>query len=275
MKISKKELSLFCIFIAILFIDGLSILKDKYQKSDYEIFLSSPSKLSINQDGNIDNSLYVYKEKILLSENKILAFYNKKEKGVGFCIKSKKGNNKVNIIKLGVDKQYHIANSFLEGYAPFETKKLWVPLYTIGRKLTYQYDHITHIGYKEIWYTSSQAFKYARGDCEDHAIALADWLMTMGEDARVVLGYYKETGHAWVILFKNGKEYILEATQKRSLKSPYKEAKYLPHYKPKYMFNYYEFWENTGFYHTTNYSSNKWIKKSKYIRNSMNKTNII
>ena len=65
------------------------------------------------------------------------------------------------------------------------------------------------------------------------------------------------------------------ATQKRFLKSPYKEAKYLPHYKPEHMFNYYKFWENTGSFHTTNYSSNKWIRKSKYIRNNINKTNII
>jgi len=41
----------------------------------------------------------------------------------------------------------------------------------------------------------------------------------MGEDARVVVSRTDKSGHAWVVLFKNGKEYLFEAPRKTSAKS--------------------------------------------------------
>ena len=58
------------------------------------------------------------------------------------------------------------------------------PLYTLAQRKRYQLDAKQYAGRSEVWQTSRQAFFYPRGDCEDHAIALADWLIEMGEDAR-------------------------------------------------------------------------------------------
>ena len=69
---------------------------------------------------------------------------------------------------------------------------------------------------REIWQNSRQAYLHTRGDCEDHAIILADWLIALGHDARVVLGNHRGGGHAWVVLFQDGREMILEATSKKA-----------------------------------------------------------
>jgi hypothetical protein len=41
----------------------------------------------------------------------------------------------------GVDKNHYFANSYLTGYVPFETTKVWVPLATLAQRKTYQFDH--------------------------------------------------------------------------------------------------------------------------------------
>ena len=38
------------------------------------------------------------------------------------------------------DQRHHVANSYLLGFAPFATDKLWVPLQTIAARLRYNYD---------------------------------------------------------------------------------------------------------------------------------------
>ena len=166
----------------------------------------------------------------------------------------------------GTDLKHHIVNSYLVGYQPFRAKNPWIPWQTLARKKTYQLDKMTNKGRADIWQTSRQAYKYTRGDCEDHAIALTDWLISMGLDARVAIGTYKGTGHAWVVLLKGGKTFILEATQKSGLKQMTKLplAKQTPGYFPRYQFNRMHFWKNTGSAATYNYSSSKWVKKSKY-----------
>jgi hypothetical protein len=209
--------------------------------------------------------LYAYKSKTYLKEKEITSLYDQRYTDYLYSV-SLKQDKRINVAAKGIDDHFHLANYYLEGFAPFETDKLWVPLYTLGTKKTYQLDHIQYAGRKEVWQTSSQAFKFTRGDCEDHAIALADWLISMKEDARVVIGKYKKEGHAWVVLFKDDKEYILEATKKRGLKQPYRLARYETHYKPQSMFNREHFWLNTGSMNTTRYESAKWIKKSLYIK---------
>jgi len=195
----------------------------------------------------------------------ITNFYNQRFKDSAFTLNIE-NTKKLNLVALGLDEKYHMSNYYLEGFAPFITNSIYLPLMTIGTKKAYQLDHLGKLRKKEIWQTSKEAYTLPRGDCEDHAIALADWLISNGEDARVAIGKYENGGHAWVMLFKDKKEYIIEATAKKSFTKAYMIAKFEPKYKPLAMFNREYFWFNSGSQNTTNYSSNKWIKKSHYIK---------
>lgn len=167
----------------------------------------------------------------------------------------------------GLDRQHHFVNSYLVGFKPFDTEYVWVPLYTLAMRKRYEYDHIQYGGLKDLWQNSEQGFHYTRGDCEDHALVLADWLISLGYDARVVVGDYKNEGHAWVVLFLDGKEYLLEATskaRKRSLNN-YKLAYLETDYRPRYQFNRDDFWYNQGSSMTTAYTGTHWYRKSSFI----------
>ena len=171
----------------------------------------------------------------------------------------------------GVDKNYYFANSYLIGFQPYKTDKVWQPLVTLALKKTYQFDHEQYgQKWQDIWQNSHQAYLYSHGDCEDHAILLADWLIEMGYDARVALGRVPSGGHAWVILFHDGKEYLLEATDKRRPRSlgDFKLAKYAPEYQPEFQFNRTKFWTNTGSKLTTLYSGSNWVEASSYLPDS-------
>lgn len=166
----------------------------------------------------------------------------------------------------GIDKSHYLVNSYLEGYQPFVVDNVALPLYILAQRKSYMLDEDQYFGLQEIWQTSRQAFFYPRGDCEDHALLLADWLIAMGEDARVVLGDMKGGGHAWVVLFRNGEEFLLEATSKRGVgrNRPYPLARLHPDYHPQYMFNRHYFWVNSGTKYTTRYSGPQWQKRSRY-----------
>ena len=166
----------------------------------------------------------------------------------------------------GIDDRQHLAHAYLEGYEPFITDNFMIPLYALAQRKRYQLDSINYFGKDDVWQTSRQAFYYPRGDCEDHAIILADWLTMMGEDARVVIGEWKNGGHAWVILFRDGNEYLLEATRKKGLgrNQPYPLASLFPNYRPRYMFNHESFWVNTGALHGQSYSDPAWVEASHY-----------
>ncbi len=166
----------------------------------------------------------------------------------------------------GLDRQHHFVNSYLVGFKPFDTDHLWVPLYTLSKRKLYEYDHIQYSSFNEVWQNSQQAFYYTRGDCEDHALILADWLIGLGEDARVVVGKHRNIGHAWVVLFKDGKEYLLEATSKQRYRNlnGHKLAALETDYKPKFQFNRDSFWFNTGSEHTTRYSGDEWKFRSRF-----------
>lgn len=166
-----------------------------------------------------------------------------------------------------IDGDHYLVNTYLEGYAPFEVSNVMTPLYILSQRKSYQLDANQYAKRADVWQSSRQAFYYPRGDCEDHAIVLADWLIEKGEDARVVLGEVEGGGgHAWVVLFKHGKEYLLEATQKEGLSrtKPYPVAILYRDYYPRYMFNRAYFWENTGTKYTTKYASQQWEKNSQY-----------
>ena len=165
-----------------------------------------------------------------------------------------------------VDGFQYIVNAFLEGYEPLKVDNIFLPLYILSQRKSYMLDDQQYMGRPEVWQSSRQAFFYPRGDCEDHAIVLADWLIQMGEDARVVLGDYKGDGHAWVVVLKNGKEYLLESTQKSGLSriKSYPLAVLHTEYHPLYMFNREYFWVNNGSKFTTDYSGYQWEMKSRY-----------
>lgn len=168
---------------------------------------------------------------------------------------------------MGLDRQHYFANSYLIGYQPYKTDKLWQPLVTLALRKTYQFDHDQHgSAIQDVWQNSRQAYLYSHGDCEDHAILLADWLISMGYDARVVIGRVPSGGHAWVILFHDGKEYLLESTSKRRPRSigDFTLAKYAPDYQPEFLFNREQFWVNTGPSLTTRYSGKQWKETSRF-----------
>ncbi len=172
---------------------------------------------------------------------------------------------------LGIDRNHHFANSYLIGFEPYKTDKVWQPLVTLALKKTYQFDHDQHgLAWKDVWQNSQQAYLYSHGDCEDHAILLADWLIAMGYDARVAIGKIPSGGHAWVILFYDEKEYLLEATSKRRPRSigDFSLAKYAPEYQPRYMFNRTKFWVNTGSSLTASYSGPNWVDTATFTRSS-------
>ncbi|MCW8127416.1 transglutaminase-like domain-containing protein [Microbulbifer halophilus] len=168
----------------------------------------------------------------------------------------------------GLDKKHHFANSYLVGFRPFKTRQLWVPLYTLAIRKKYQRDHLQYAGLSDIWQTSRQAFYQKRGDCEDHAILLADWLIELGIDARVAMGTHKGQGHAWVVAIVDDTEYLLEATSKRRISS----WKALPlaalaeDYDVEFQFNRHYFWALKDNKPTRKYRGSHWVKKSQFIR---------
>ena len=166
---------------------------------------------------------------------------------------------------MGVDWKHPFVNSYLVGIRPFKAENNWLPLYVISKLKTYQYDKEQY-GAVEVWQNSAQAMKLPRGDCEDHALALADWLISEGVDARVVIGKYKNGGHAWVVAKINQRTYLLEATSKRVRKNwnhlPLASLSY--DYFPTHMFNRTEFWVNTNKDLTQDYQGVHWVKTSKF-----------
>ncbi len=210
--------------------------------------------------------IYIYESRQWLYKPivKKMLYASRKEKSI--VLYSLNGAKEFSASATGTDLRHHIVNSYLVGFVPFTTKNTWIPWQTLAKKKSYQIDELTYKGRPDVWQTSKQAYTITRGDCEDHAIALADWLIGLGNDARVVVGTHKNEGHAWVVLLKEGKEFILEATQKKSINTMirFPLARHMPDYRPSYMFNRTHFWKNIGSRATTSYSSSQWIKKSRY-----------
>ncbi|MDQ8181853.1 transglutaminase domain-containing protein [Pelagicoccus sp. SDUM812005] len=167
--------------------------------------------------------------------------------------------------KLGLDFKHHFQNCFLVGYKPFDVSEIWMPHEVLTMRLKYQLDEDNFAGFQEVWLTSYEAFQRGRGDCEDHAIALADWLIEMGEDARVVTGTHKGGGHAWVVLIREKGTFLLESTDKklRRLFSSYPLAKLAKDYVPETMFNREFYWINSKPEETSDYTGSHWFKNGR------------
>lgn len=210
-------------------------------------------------------AIYVPADKGWMSASKMRKMLSQSGRLDGVVFYNTRNANEFTASARGTDGKHHIVNSFLVGYAPYKTDNIWIPLQVLTRKKVYEYDEI-NMGKGEMWQTSKQAHRIKKGDCEDHALALADWLITMGEDARVVLGKMEGEGHAWVVLLKDGRQYLLETTKKIEVKSGEKFPLTvdLPGYKPRFMFNRTLFWKNEGATSTSDYRSSHWKVKSVY-----------
>lgn len=171
---------------------------------------------------------------------------------------------------VGLDGNPYFANSYLLGFVPFELDNAWQPLALISLRKTYMFDHDQHgAEYEDVWQNSKQAYVHSHGDCEDHALLLADWLLGLGYDARVAVGQTSDGGgHAWVVLFLEANTYVLEATSKRAPKSvnDFLLADRALAYHPYLQFNRTQMWENTGSVLTTSYRDAKWVERAEFIK---------
>lgn len=226
------------------------------------------SKLSSNKYQR--GSVHALAEPYVISEDTINTRIEESTKGyaqkASYILEWKDSyNNTISLSALGMDWKHHFANSFLVGIRPFPVENKWLPLYTIAQLKTYELDNIQH-QVPEMWQNSAQAYLLPRGDCEDHAIILADWLISEGVDARVVGGKYKTGGHAWVVAIINNKEFILEATSKRAGKSwsHYPLASLAKNYHPSFMFNRTQFWINDEKSMKHSYRSSHWRQTAKF-----------
>jgi hypothetical protein len=258
------------LLITIQNIDKVRFESEIYRQIDQALKDSTDALEEYSAGGNY---IEILEDEGKLTEKQIqLHFRNRsrEEMSAGVSYWYYNTNAHVTASAFGTDNLHHFLNHYLIGYAPFQTEHLWIPHYTISMRLKYQLDAVQYWGLREVWQNSKQAFFNTRGDCEDHALVLADWLIEMGLDARVVLGIYQDKGHAWVVLLKGSEVFLLEATNKQKRKKwrHYPLAQFEQNYHPKCMFNRNYFWLNTGSIYTTDYVSEHWIKKSRFCRSS-------
>jgi hypothetical protein len=93
----------------------------------------------------------------------------------------------------------------IKDVSPFELWR-WV-----RRNVRYVPDGQFH-RFPEVWQLPGETYRWRRGDCEDSAILLADWLRALGHDAVVATGEAYGAAHAWVVLHHDDQSYILETT---------------------------------------------------------------
>ncbi|HQO58918.1 MAG TPA: transglutaminase domain-containing protein [Candidatus Omnitrophota bacterium] len=155
---------------------------------------------------------------------------------------------RINWFAKSTDGQMYPSNAFFVGFRPFRTRHYWLPLLAVSLRVRYMRDDDISVD-EDTWQTAPETYVRMAGDCEDHAILLADWMVELGYDARVVVGVFQGGLHAWVQLLKDGREYLLEATDKSSRRR-YPLAAFHPEYVPVFMFNRDHFWaaitENRG-----------------------------
>ncbi len=119
---------------------------------------------------------------------------------------------------------FRYVNEYLTGYAPpaifskdqsrvHELFTIWSAVHT---NCVYTLDSADKRNQTDSWQTSLETQRRGKGDCEDSAIFLCDWLLSRGFQARVALGKYGDMGgHAWCVVKLDDKEYLLESTEGR------------------------------------------------------------
>jgi len=251
--------------------------KEKNKKEDKRLELPSkkkpPKPTLVFENQSAYNFKTPKKGKVQnISDNKFLKLNNQKYKEKNYKTMigwSSSAKETYALAAPSTSSGYYFTNAYLNGYVPYKTKSVWQPLEVLRLRFKYKKDDIAYNKRPEVWQTSKESFINLRGDCEDHAIALADWLIGQGYDARVTIGTVKfrgqpAGGHAWVVLFKDGKEYLLEATRKQKW-NMLPLAHTLPYYFPTEMFNRKDTWTNKGSKKTTEYAGDMWVKSGKFV----------
>lgn len=121
-------------------------------------------------------------------------------------------------------------NWFLQGFVPAGVSSLtrdreggkalvdlWFGLFL---RIAYRQDSSADGSPADVWNRPSTTWRTKAGDCEDHAVLLADVLGTVGYDARAVVGSYRGGGHAWVVVRSAGNEFILDQVANRPRRFP-------------------------------------------------------
>lgn len=174
-------------------------------------------------------------------------------------------NQQAGLAAMNSEGHYYFANSYLVGFAPYQGAALWEPLYAVALQKSYQLDQQLY-GKSDVWQNSYEAFTNVYGDCEDHALFVADWLIELGYQARVVVGEVDGDGHAWVVVTLDGVDYLIEATNKRRLKgaNPYPLVISQSHYQPRFQFDRNHFWVNDGGGRATQLNGASWRLGSRF-----------
>jgi len=151
---------------------------------------------------------------------------------------------------------YHRPDWFMRGFQPdtvlSEPLDAWLFVLTNCRYVTDR----QQFGREEVWQLAARSYARRQGDCDCLAILLADWLGARGLDARVVLGTARKTGHAWVALRQEGRDYLLETTGGRGhYKRMPPRADVLPEYMPAEQFSRQGVWYRTSGKWTADYRS--------------------
>lgn len=111
--------------------------------------------------------------------------------------------------------------------------------------------------YPESWQRAVETYQWRRGDCEDSAILLADWLRAIGHETYVVAGKWRQMSHVWVVLRDAADWYILETTSsKGSDRRILPLARLLTDYNPSdFMFDDKQVWARRTTGWTADYGS--------------------
>jgi hypothetical protein len=166
----------------------------------------------------------------------------------------------------GTGDGHWFVNSFLVGFRPLHIDHPPLALALLARRKTYTRDVLQYRGAEDVWQTSREAWINTRGDCEDHALVLADWLIELGLDARVAVGDHGGEGHAWVVVLDGGRQYLLEATDKQTRRRPLPRVETTRGYRPQIQFDRESFWVNTGHAATRDYAGAHWERRSRFVR---------
>jgi hypothetical protein len=143
--------------------------------------------------------------------------------------------------------QFRYVNEYLTGFQPpahyaADSSRLH-ELYTIWNAVvdhcTYTKDSTPVNPTRDAWQTGLETLTRGKGDCEDSAVLLADWLISRGFDARVALGRFGDMGqHAWCVVRLDGIEYLLESTEgHRNMEKPAYATELGARYVPDTMFD--------------------------------------
>ena len=82
-------------------------------------------------------------------------------------------------------------------------------------RITYIFDNFQNSGILDFWQFPFETEYLRGGDCEDSSILRSLWARNLGFNVKLALGFWGEVGHAFPLLYENGKIYVVEATSNK------------------------------------------------------------